>query len=251
MNEVIYLSDRAPVHMADAWFDIATVDDFWVKRRFDVMCKLAKDINFRGKKIGEIGCGHGLIQKQFETRLGVAVDGFELNELALRKSIATGVPRYYYNIFDRAPQFQGGYDTLVLFDVLEHIEQEKPFLEAVLFHLKPGGNLIINVPAFMCLHSRYDQVMGHHRRYRFAMLEQACATVGLSCLRRTYWGMPFVPLLLLRRMMLAPLTDPREVTQRGFKPPGRLINRLLTAWGMLETIPQGLIGTSVMAIYRK
>ena len=36
---------------------------------------------------------------------------------------------------------------ILLFDVLEHITEEDQFLNALLFHLKPHGKLVINVPA--------------------------------------------------------------------------------------------------------
>ena len=251
MSEVIYLSDSAPVHMADDWFDLAQSDDFWIKRRFDVLRKLMAGFDFQEKKVGEIGCGCGFVQRQFAEDYGVTVDGFDLNEAALRKSVATGQPRYCYDIFDRNPQLAEKYDVVVLFDVIEHIEQEKPFLEMVLYHLKEGGLLLINVPAFAILHSRYDEVMGHQRRYDFAMLEAACGRVGLTRVARTYWGFPMIPLLLLRKLWLKRIKDPRLVTQRGFTAPNRLVNSLLSLAAKLESIPQSVMGTSLMAIYRK
>ena len=251
MSKVIYLSHTAPVHMADDWFDLATSEDFWIKRRFDVLRTLADGLDLGNKRVGEIGCGCGFVQHQLGKHYGIEVDGFDLNEHALLNSVATDQPRYCYNIFDRNPQFAARYDVLVLFDVIEHIEQEKAFLEMVLFHLKEGGCLLINVPAFAVLHSRYDEVMGHQRRYDFAMLEVACSAVGLTRVARTYWGLPMVPLLLLRKLWLKGQKDPRVVTRRGFIAPGRVVNFFLTIVARLEIIPQGLMGTSLMAIYRK
>ena len=192
-----------------------------------------------------------MMQKQFEEHYGLQVDGFDLNAQALNCSVATNHPRYCYNVFDRNPQFAARYDVLILFDVLEHIEQEKPFLEAVLFHLKAGGHLLVNVPAFMSLHSRYDEVVGHQRRYTIATLEAVCAQAGLKRIARTYWGLTYVPLLLMRKLWLMREKDAQRVTRRGYQAPSRLINRLLTVGGRLEPIPQSWLGSSVMAIYRK
>ena len=251
MSEVIYLSDSTPVNMADEWFEIANRKHFWIKRRFDVLRKLAGALDLRNLQVGEIGCGNGLVQQQLGEHFGMKVDGFDLNEHALRNSVATDHPRYCYNIFDRNPKLEARYDVLVLFDVIEHIEQEKSFLEMVLFHLKEGGLLLINVPAFMAFHSRYDEVVGHQRRYDFAMLENVCSAVRLKQVSRTYWGLPMVPLLLLRKLWLARQTDPGLVTRRGYKPPGRAANFLLALSAKLEPIPQRILGTSLMAIYRK
>jgi SAM-dependent methyltransferase len=251
MSEVVYLSASMPVHMADEWFAIANRDHFWIRRRFDVLQKLARGIEFRGKQIGEIGCGSGLVQQQFQQRYQTNVDGFDLNEHALKNSVATNQPRYCYNIFDRNPGFRERYDVVLLFDVLEHIEDEKPFLEAVLFHLKKGGFLFINVPAFMAFHSRYDEVVGHQRRYDLDMLDKACSSVALKKVTSTYWGLPMVPLLLLRKLWLKGQTDSRLVTERGYKPPGKAANSILNLSAKMEPVPQRLVGTSVMAIYRK
>jgi SAM-dependent methyltransferase len=251
MNDVIYLSAPAQVHMADEWFNLATPRHFWIRRRFDVLRRLARSLNFAGLKVGEIGCGHGLVQQQLEQEYGVKVDGFDLNDEVLRHSVATEHPRFFYNILDRHPKLAGGYDLLVLFDVIEHIVDEHAFLEAVLFHLKPGGRLLINVPAFMSFYSRYDQVIGHQRRYTLKSLEAVCARAGLRRLAATYWGLPYVPLLLMRKLWLARQKDPLRIARRGYKPPGRLGNLLLIGLGCLEPLPQRLLGSSLMAIYLK
>jgi 2-polyprenyl-3-methyl-5-hydroxy-6-metoxy-1,4-benzoquinol methylase len=251
MSEVIYLSAASAVDMADEWYDVAHREHFWIKRRFDVLRYLARGIDLRNKRIGEIGCGTGLVQQQFAEQYGVQVDGFDLNEYALRHSVAADQPRYCYDIFDCRPELAGRYDVLVLFDVLEHIEQEKPFLEKVLFHLKPGGLLFVNVPAFMAFYSRYDEVLGHHRRYTLAQLDRSCSAVGLEGVARTYWGLPIVPLLLLRKLWVKGQTDPALVTRRGYQPPSHAISAALSIIAKLEPIPQRLLGTSVMAFYRK
>ncbi len=251
MNELIYLSKPASVHMEDEWFEIATADHFWMQRRFEVLCRLGRQMDFPSRKTAEIGCGRGVLQQQLENEFGIEVAGFDLNEKALRSSVAQNHPRYYYNIFDRDPQFAAAYDTLVLFDVLEHIEQEQPFLEAVLYHLRPGGCLLINVPALMSLYSRYDKVLGHQRRYTLKTLDAACLKAGLKRAEATYWGMPFIPVLLLRKFLLTWQNDPKKIAQRGYKPPGRWGNRLLSLLGKLDPLPQTITGTSLMVFYRK
>jgi len=237
--------------MSEAWFKIANLEHFWIKRRFDVLRKLGQAITFRDKKIGEIGCGYGLVQKQLEQGYGVTVDGFDLNADALRDSQASDHPRFCYNVFDCDSRFAAHYDLLVLFDVLEHVEQEKGFLEAVLYHLKPGGLLLINVPALMFFYSAYDKVIGHQRRYSIRTLEAICASVGLKRTAVSYWGLPMIPILFLRNLRVAHQKDPNLIIQHGYKPPGNLANRLLGIWSALEPIPQRLLGTSLMAVYRK
>jgi SAM-dependent methyltransferase len=251
MSEVIYLSKPASVHMADEWFEIATADHFWMKRRFEVLCRLGRKLDFPSRKVAEIGCGRGVLQQQLEQKFGVRLAGFDLNEPALRHSVASNHPRYYYNIFDQDPRFAAAFDTLILFDVLEHIEQEQPFLEAALFHLQPGGSLLVNVPALMSLYSRYDEVLGHQRRYTLETLDAACLKAGLKRTAATYWGLPFMPLLLARKFLLARQRDPQKIARRGYKPPARWANQWLGVLGKLDPLPQKITGTSLMVIYRK
>ena len=54
---------------------------------------------------------------------------------------------------------------VVLFDVLEHIPDTQPFLSSVIRHIKLNGFLLINVPALQTLYSKYDETVGHVRRY--------------------------------------------------------------------------------------
>ncbi len=69
------------------------------------------------------------------------VDGYELNEFALSQSVAMDQPRYIYDIYERREELKGKYRMIIMFDVIEHIEDEKGFLDAVLFHLAPGWSL--------------------------------------------------------------------------------------------------------------
>lgn len=57
-------------------------------------------------------------------------------------------------------------DMVLLMDVLEHVQDDRELLEDVLRKVKPGGYLLITVPAFPFLFSAHDRVRGHFRRYR-------------------------------------------------------------------------------------
>ena len=57
------------------------------------------------------------------------------------------------------------YDTIMYLDVLEHIKNDKEELLNAYKSLKINGKLIINVPAFEHLYSKFDKDVGHYRRY--------------------------------------------------------------------------------------
>jgi len=62
-------------------------------------------------------------------------------------------------------QSPGQYDTVVMVNVLEHIENDKSALALIFDALKGGGHLLLYVPAMPFLYSKFDELVGHHRRY--------------------------------------------------------------------------------------
>jgi SAM-dependent methyltransferase len=57
-------------------------------------------------------------------------------------------------------------DAILYVDVLEHIEEDEKELAIAWQTLKPGGNLLVFVPALPWLYSELDRKIGHYRRYR-------------------------------------------------------------------------------------
>ena len=223
-HRITYLSPAMPVNMGNWWFDIATSDHFWIRRRFEVMRRLAESVVRNSRRAAEIGCGNGLLQKDIEDYYGIPVVGFELNEVALQKNVSRRSPLYCYNIHQRNPEFRAHFDLLLLFDVLEHIEDESGFLQSVKFHLAESGTLLINVPAQQFFYSDYDRAAGHIRRYSVSQLAKVAEQNGLKARAFTYWGLPLVPLLLVRKAM----SMQRSNGKAGFDARGHTMNTLLS-----------------------
>jgi SAM-dependent methyltransferase len=241
---VAYLSPSLPVNMGDWWFDVATFDHFWIRRRFAVMKRLTDSVIRYSRHVAEIGCGNGLLQRAIEDHYGIPVTGFELNEVALAKNVCRMGPLYCYNIHQRNAEFRAHFDLLLLFDVLEHIDDEPGFLKSVKFHLAESGTLVINVPAHQSLYSDYDRAAGHIRRYSVNQLVTVAEQNGFKVRAFTYWGFPLVPLLLLRKAM----SLERSNGKAGFDTRVPAINLIFSLLARCEPIPQRLLGTSVMAV---
>jgi SAM-dependent methyltransferase len=246
-REITYLTSATPVRMGNWWFDIATEDHFWIRRRFVVMKHLADAALRNSTSIAEIGCGNGLLQKEVEDHYGIPVTGFDLNELALQKNISRISPLYCYDIHQRRPEFEERFDLLLLCDVLEHIDAERDFLQSTKYHLKDSGTLIINVPAHQFFHSDYDRAAGHVRRYSSKQLARVAREAGFELSAMSYWGLPLVPLLLARKGLSMRASDGRA----GFDTRSRALNSLLGALAQLEVLPQRFLGTSLMAVLKK
>lgn len=245
---ITYLSAPAEVSMADRWFEIAAIDHFWIRRRFEVLQRVAGSLIAGAREIAEIGCGHGLLQLQIEEAYGREVTGFDLNEIALKQNVSRRSPVNCYDIHQRIPALRGRFDLILLFDVLEHISDEDSFLSALLFHLAPGGKVIVNVPAGMWAFSPYDVAAGHVRRYSIRSLRDSATRSNLEVKKWTYWGLPLAPTLLLRKLWLLGKKDQDKIISTGFDPRSPLINQLLGIISKCEPLPQKLLGTSLLAV---
>lgn len=234
--------------MADQWYEIASIDHFWIRRRFDVLRGLAGGLISAAVAMAEVGCGHGLLQRQIEEGYGREVTGFDLNEFALGRNVSQTSKICCYDIFKRDPSFQGRFDLIFLFDVLEHIADEDRFISALLFHLAPHGKVVVNVPAGQSLYSAYDRAAGHVRRYSIRALRKVAARNNLEMADWTYWGFPLIPTLVLRKFWLMGQHDNGQIISAGFDARSRFMNDLLGIVSRCEVIPQKLAGTSLMAV---
>jgi len=234
--------------MADRWYDIASVDHFWIRRRFKVLLVLAGGLVSEARTIAEIGCGNGILQRQIEDAYGKEVAGFDLNEAALKINVSRLSAVNCYDIFQKNETLRQRYEVIFLFDVLEHIADERGFLGALLYHLAPGGCLILNVPAGQWAFSEYDRAAGHVRRYSIRTLRVAIQPTDLRIRNWTYWGLPLVPTLLLRKLWLMGRQGKDEIICAGFDSGSKFINRLMGLLAGCEIIPQKFIGTSLMAV---
>jgi hypothetical protein len=115
-------------------------------------------------------------------------------------------------------------------------------------HLKPGGLLLLNVPALQSLFSAFDVAAGHYRRYDRGRL--TAELTGWEILDLRYWGLALVPLLWVRKLLLRAPTD--ETIRRGFGPPGAFTRFCLRSIAAVETalLPRAPVGTSLLAIAR-
>jgi SAM-dependent methyltransferase len=247
---VTYLSPPAEVSMADRWFEVAAIDHFWTRRRFEVLRKLADGLIANARDIAEIGCGHGLLQLQIEDAYNREVTGFDLNEIALKQNVSRRSTVNCYDIYQRNPALSGKFDLIFLFDILEHIADEDGFLSAVLFHLAPGGSLAVNVPAGMWAYSAFDVAVGHVRRYSIASLRETAKRSDLEIKQSTYWGLPLVPILLLRKLWLLGQHDKDQIISKGFDSRGKFVNQIVSTISRCEPIPQELLGIALMAILK-
>jgi 2-polyprenyl-3-methyl-5-hydroxy-6-metoxy-1,4-benzoquinol methylase len=250
-DQIEVLSAAAPFSMADAWYEFAAPDHFWFQWRFDALQGLLRSADL-GEKILEIGCGNCVARNQLEKWLARPIVGCDLNLSSLRLAAPGSGSLYIYDIHDRRPQWQDFFDTVFLLDTLEHIGDTDKFLASVRYHLRPGGQLVINVPSLPSLYGKYDIAAGHVKRYTIAVLREELERAGFHIERHQYWGFTLMP-VLAARTLLQRRASGQDVIAKGIKPSSRLADKFLRSlmWTERNILPRPWIGTSLAAIARR
>jgi SAM-dependent methyltransferase len=108
----------------------------------------------------------------------------------------------------RLPFADGAFDLVTALDVIEHIDDDVAALGELRRVLRPGGRLLVAVPAFTFLWGRQDEVSHHRRRYTRATLARALAQAGFAVVRESYFNTllfpPIAAVRLGRRLLRRP-----------------------------------------------
>ena len=130
------------------------------------------------------------------------------------------------------PVHDGSVDLVLLLDVLEHMTHEPPALEAGFRVLRPGGLLLVSVPAFRALWSWHDEQAGHKRRYRLAEAARLARDSGFDILDARYFNcLLAIPIFLMRKIALS-IPSMKSTIEADLSP--GLLNGPFRTWLALE-----------------
>lgn len=251
LNEIKFLNEPLPVSMADEWFIHGTSNHFWVRHRNELIRKHFGKLISESNEVAEIGCGSGLVLSYLSKAFCRKIDGFELNLNALRLCSRIDGTLYIYDVLQRQAPYLERYDLLMMMDVLEHIENEQEFLCAVRDHITPQGYLLIGVPMRQHLYSAYDRADGHYRRYGQEYLKSVVESSGFDVINIVQWGHAYLPLLLLRKVILGDKVTGDQAIKQGFAI-SPLMNKLLGVLKYLDRVPLfSITGSSSMILAKK
>ncbi len=220
---------------------------------------LSKRPDFR---LLDIGCGAGNMIHHL-SRYG-QVKGLEIDERPVNIARQRGYDVDQFDVTQAMPFDENSFDAITALDVIEHNEDDMAILTDSYRVLKPGGQIIITVPALMWLWSHNDEINAHVRRYTAAEIKQKLSQTGFKVRRVTYNNFFIFPmaatLILLRRLAKAEpalashhLAD--EEYQVEMEPTSPPVNAILTLVGQIEAaliryvnLP---IGISLIAVGQK
>lgn len=151
----------------------------------------------RPSAVLDVGAGDGYFARRLLESLPAGssitcLDSGYSDDVLARLALATGNARIE---FTRARP-ERAFDAVTMLDVIEHVADDSGFLRAISEQsLKPGGTVVISVPAHPGLYTQHDVDLGHHRRYTQQTLAELQASAQLQTVER---GGLFASLLLAR-----------------------------------------------------
>ncbi|WP_052664291.1 class I SAM-dependent methyltransferase [Nitriliruptor alkaliphilus] len=98
------------------------------------------------------------------------------------------------------PFRDAAFDVVSAFDVVEHIPSEAAVISELRRVARPGGVLLVSVPAYQWAWTSFDVAAGHHRRYTRRRLVAAVEAAGLRVERATYAFASTMPLFIADRV---------------------------------------------------
>jgi SAM-dependent methyltransferase len=132
-----------------------------------------------GKDVLEAGAGHGTFTELLRHgRRVVVCDPSERCAARLRERFDDDPTVTILNTDLHGAVDEGPFDSVVMINVLEHVEDDLGALQDAFAGLRPGGRVLLWVPALEQLYSDLDRRFGHHRRYELRGLRRLLGDAG-------------------------------------------------------------------------
>jgi SAM-dependent methyltransferase len=150
-----------------------------------------------GSHVLEVGSGIGNMSQWFIDRERVVLTDTEVayrEQLQRRFAGRSNVTVAPLSLPAGSPDLAGQtFDSIVCLNVLEHIEEDVASLRTLRTLLRPGGRVVLLVPALPALYGSLDRALGHVRRYTPSLLRSRCAAAGLTMAHLEYFNLAGIP----------------------------------------------------------
>lgn len=206
---------------------------FWFDARARLLTRILDRLPLASRAaVLEIGCGTGgflpVLRERFEAVVGVDGYASSLHAARDRSPEATLIQADA----NRIPLGSAQFDLVVALDVLEHLDPAR-FLAETTRLIRPGGHLLLSVPAFPLLWGPADARAGHRCRYRRGQLADELEQSGWTPRGSAYYQCLLFPAMLLARQAAGHSLDRVE------RAPPAWLGRMFGAINRLEVAMLG------------
>jgi len=188
---VVRMADQLPGQLGDQGLQSQTLESLADARNYHVwLASLARP--YLGDDPIELGSGLGDYAERWlaDGLPRITVTDIDPPRLALLTEKFADDLRVTVQGIDILGRPAGNHSSLVAFNVLEHIEDHIGALRAAHTLVRPGGTVVMLVPAFQFAMGRFDRMVGHVRRYTVKSLATAMTDAGLRVEKAHYLNMP-------------------------------------------------------------
>ena len=206
----------------------------------------------------DAGCGTGGLLKKLLAKGYTNLSGFDLSEDAIEyASVATGLDLKIHDITELAQHYEANsFDVIISHDIvcLLPLNKDVEALEQLFNLLKPGGILIMNLPALTAFHGTHDLAVGITKRYDKEAIKTLIGTRG-SIENMIYW--PFALSIPIYFTRLAQRTRLKMGSEKPIISDVKMINETLnTIFYKVSTLENNILkskpwGSSLFTTVKK
>jgi len=203
-------------------------------------------------KLLDAGCGTGgLLRRLGEAYPAWRCTGLDLSTVACDQARERTRAEVIHGSVAALPFADAIFDVAVSCDVLCQVSDAGLAALEIYRCLKPGGIVVITMPAYQWMYSYHDREVANLRRYSRREVNALLSDVGFAVVASTYWNLLPFPLAVLRRKILPPVKSGSDVrlfstpVEAAFNAMMALEHGWLAAGGRLP------FGSSVLTVARK
>ncbi len=223
---------------------------FWHKSKQLIVIKIIERYSSKKKGLLDVGCGNG--QMLVHLNDYKKTWGIDISARAIKICAKKGINNVKKGSIYRIPFNNNYFDTILLLDILEHTKPQHALRE-ISRVLKRNGIIIITVPAYKILWSKWDEIHKHKKRYKAEVLIHELNDAGFSVKYISYFfSYLVIPVYIYRKIKYF-------LPQKAYSSDFEINNRLLNFFSsIMSTIEMYLIsktnipfGTSIICVAEK
>lgn len=173
---------------------------WWFVGRRRVALKLLRrhTLPVQRPRVLDLGCGTGVISQELGEWSDVV--SLDMSDLALKFCSERGLRHLVRARGEWLPIAASSVDAILALDIFEHIEDDAAAFREAYRVLRPGGVLVLSVPAFRSLWGPHDVALMHFRRYTRSLMRHRLKEAGFNVERLSYSVFFLFPVVVMVRL---------------------------------------------------
>jgi SAM-dependent methyltransferase len=177
------------------------------------------------------GCGTGANLELLQ-QYGIAI-GIDLSDKAIEFCRARGASRAFIASLNELSFPDNSFDLVISYEVICNIADDQATFAEIARVLKPGGRMIVQVPAYQWLWGMHDVAVGHQRRYSARDLRAKITRAGMQIERLTHANALMFPAIAVDRLLRRVFGEGKTI-HSDLTPLPHVVNAVLSALYEME-----------------